>query len=201
MDTIILCVHITLYSFTVIPTSSSCPTSIWFFCQFPTCVSCKPFSASKYSAVSLFSPSLCLCQTGRVPLRTRHWRCSSESAGGLRGESVFYPQQWVWITHARSRAAKLAAPQKLDRNHNRGPQQGDQQTTQNSIHHLDKQRKTCHASRCTTWIKEALFDIRRLLQRGQNENPDIINCYFCECLPVNTHSPQCKQPSPDTFKF
>ena len=77
------------------------------------CISCKPFPTSKYLAVSLFSPPLCLCQTGRVPLQTRHWRCSSESAGSLRGESVFYPQQRVWITRARSGAAKLAAPQKI----------------------------------------------------------------------------------------
>ena len=27
-----------------------------------------------------------------------------------------------------------------------------------------------------------------------------INCYFWECLPVNTHSTQCKQPSPATLK-
>lgn len=49
-------------------------------------------------SVTLFS-FVCILQTGRVPLWTHLWRCSSESPGSVQWESVVCLQQWVWITH------------------------------------------------------------------------------------------------------
>lgn len=59
---------------------------------------------------------------------------------------------------------------------------------QNNIQHLNRQLNI-HASQCTTRIRDDLFDILQLLQRSsQNEYPDIIiNCFFCECLPVSAY--------------
>lgn len=60
------------------------PSSVSFF---NLCIDCKPLCLLKkmFWQCSAF---LCLCQTGRVPLRTHLWQCSFESPGGLHWESV-----------------------------------------------------------------------------------------------------------------
>lgn len=132
-------------------------------------ISCKPFDGYIFTASDLCSNitflSFCLCQTGRVPLRTRLWRCSSESPSALRGESVVYLRQWVWITHA----GQLTAPQKSDGNHTTGPN-----TNKNHgaafITRTDS--KMHHASRCTTWTREAV-----LYSAAAAEKPEWIPWY------------------------